>query len=95
MLGGKSCFLWLWQQFWCSAGSFDFEVFFVVVVYALPVGLSQDKINPKYAPAQHIFYDSRIVDVSDTLPKYVKMPVSSSGEPFGPASRPFGFTCSV
>jgi len=46
----------------------------VLGVYALPIGLCSEPINPKYAPAQHIFYDSRIVDVTDTLPKYLQMP---------------------
>jgi len=46
----------------------------VLGVYALPIGLCQDPVDPIYAPKQHIFYDSRICDVSDTLPKFVTMP---------------------
>lgn len=33
----------------------------VLGVFALPIGLSQDPIEKQYRPAQHIFYDSRIV----------------------------------
>jgi len=46
----------------------------VLGVYALPIGLCQEPVAEIYRPKQHIFYDSRIVDVSDTLPKYLKMP---------------------
>jgi len=46
----------------------------VLGVFALPIGLCQDKVPEIYTPKQHIFYDSRIVDVSDTLPKYMQMP---------------------
>jgi hypothetical protein len=46
----------------------------VLGVYALPIGLCQDPVEPKYRPAQHIFYGSRIISVDDSLPKYEKMP---------------------
>ena len=46
----------------------------VLGIWALPLGLSQDPVDAKYAPAQHIFYASRIVDVSDDLPKYDELP---------------------
>ena len=42
----------------------------VLGVFALPIGLSQDPVDKMYAPSCHIFYNSRIADVSDTLPKY-------------------------
>jgi len=46
----------------------------VLGVYALPCGLSKDKIDPIYQPKQHIFYGSRILDVTDDLPKWEEMP---------------------
>lgn len=44
-------------------------------VYALPIGLC-DTVDAVYAPAQHIFYGSRIIDSSDKLPKYKELPDS-------------------
>ena len=46
----------------------------VLGIYALPIGLCQEMPDKKYRPAQHIFYDSRIIDVDDSLPKYLKLP---------------------
>ena len=44
-------------------------------LYALPIGLCQDNVSKSvYAPKVHIFYDSRIIDIDDSLPKYLKMP---------------------
>ena len=46
----------------------------VLGVYALPIGLCSDPVPDIYRPKVHIFYDSRIVDVDDSLPKYLQMP---------------------
>mmetsp|Transcript_22680 Transcript_22680/g.64443 ORF Transcript_22680/g.64443 Transcript_22680/m.64443 type:complete len:82 (+) Transcript_22680:126-371(+) len=46
----------------------------VLGLFALPIGLCSGPIDDKFKPRQHIFYDSRIVDVGDDLPKWVTMP---------------------
>ena len=53
----------------------------VLGVYALPVGLSAEKIDKCYEPAVHIFYGSRILDVTDNIPKWDTMP--KDGAPDG------------
>jgi hypothetical protein len=34
----------------------------VLGVFALPLGLADPKVDVAYAPTQHIFYDSRVID---------------------------------
>jgi hypothetical protein len=46
----------------------------VLGIYALPLGLCQDPVEKIYRPAQHIFYDSRIIEIDDSLPKYLQLP---------------------
>jgi hypothetical protein len=46
----------------------------VLGVYCLPVGLC-DAVGKAYAPTQHIFWDSRIVEAfDDSLDKWMQMP---------------------
>ena len=46
----------------------------VLGVFALPLGLTDPQPDKIYWPTQHIFYDSRVIDVSDKLPKFMQMP---------------------
>ena len=50
-------------------------------LFALPLGLADHaSVDKIYAPAQHIFFDSRVIDVDDSLPKFMQMP---GGPKFG------------
>ena len=52
----------------------------VLGVFALPLGLCQEAPDKKYMPAQHIFWDSRVLSPDDSLPKYMQMPGSQRAD---------------
>jgi len=49
-------------------------------VFALPLGLVDPTPDKMYWPQVHIFYDSRVIDAEDSLPKFMQMP---GGKKFG------------
>ena len=55
----------------------------MIVVY--PMTLAGPEATFKYKPTFHIFYEERVMDVSDGLPKYVDLP-----EPFGGSGKTVG-----
>ena len=45
------------------------------VVYPLTLSGS----DFRYEPAMHIFYDERVMDIADALPKFVDVPAEAGG----------------